>query len=84
MIDPNKPLDLATMTPDELFEVLNLTDMDDRERCEFLDGMSAWSRQVIPGPNAWWLQAILTANIWRRAHQLHVDQLIADALGGDR
>lgn len=69
------------MHPDELFHLLGLDDMDNNERLEFIGYMAAWSRLVIPGPNRWWLKAILTANIWRRAHETHVDYLIDEALG---
>jgi hypothetical protein len=35
-MEPGKPLDLASMTEDEIFDVLGLSDMDQRERLNFL------------------------------------------------
>lgn len=81
MSDADKPLNLNSMTEDELFGILKLDDMDTAERAEFLASMAAWSRAVIPGPNLWWRKAILTAITWRRYHSDRVEQLIADALG---
>ena len=80
----DKPLDLQTMTPDELFHLLGLDDMNDGERLGFLAHMNAWSKTVIPGPNHWWIHAVITAHGWRLVHQQHVDNLIADALGTEQ
>lgn len=81
MIEPGKPLDLASMTEDELFDVLGLSDMDAGERLNFLRHMSAWSHAVIPSPGMWWRHAAIVAANWRSQLNWHVDQLIADALG---
>jgi hypothetical protein len=60
MMNPDRPLDLASMTEDELFEVLGLSDMNGGERLNFLRHMSAWSHTFIPGPAKWWRHARVT------------------------
>ncbi|BAX98871.1 hypothetical protein MSTE_03571 [Mycobacteroides stephanolepidis] len=75
------PLDPSDMTPDELFATLGLSDMDHRERLEFMQSLNAWSRHYIPGPNRWWIHALLQANLWKRTITNHIDWLITDALG---
>ena len=82
MIEPGKPLDLASMTEDEIFDVLDLGDMDAAERLNFLRHMSARSHTVIPGPAMWWRHALIAAN-WKSQLRWHVDQLIEDALGSN-
>lgn len=74
-------VDPRDMTPDELFATLGLSDMDDSERLEFVRYMNAWSRHYLPGPNKWWMQALLQANIWKRSITNHIDSLITQALG---
>ncbi|WJR32436.1 hypothetical protein P3F83_18165 [Mycobacteroides immunogenum] len=73
--------DPSEMDTDELFALLGLSDMDDRERLEFVRYMNAWSRHHLPGPNKWWIQALLQANLWRQRITEHVDSLITQALG---
>lgn len=75
------PLDPRDMDPDGLFATLGLSDMDDRERLEFVHYMNAWSRHHLPGPNHWWRHALIYANLWKRTITAHVDQLITQALG---
>ncbi|MDO3312383.1 Uncharacterised protein [Mycobacteroides abscessus subsp. abscessus] len=75
------PLDPRDMDPDQLFALLGLSDMDNLERLEFVRYMNAWSRQYLPGPNTWWIQALLQANLWKRTITNHIDSLITQALG---
>lgn len=73
--------DPRDMDPDEFFTRLGLSDMDNNERLEFVRNLNAWSRHYLPGPNKWWLMAMLQANIWRKRIEEHVDHLITQALG---
>ncbi|SID19865.1 hypothetical protein [Mycobacteroides abscessus] len=75
------PLDPSDMTPDELFATLGLSDMDDRERLEFVHYMNAWSRHHLPGPNHWLRHALIYANLWKCTIANHIDRLITEALG---
>lgn len=59
-------LDPATMTEAELFATLKASDMTHADRVEFLSFMRAWSRSVLPGPNLWWIRAVLYVAQWRR------------------
>lgn len=78
----NQPLpDPRDMDPDELFALLGLSDMDDRERLEFIQSLNAWSATTYPAPDRWWIYALLQANLWKRTIANHVDQLITQALG---
>ncbi|QGJ93772.1 hypothetical protein SEA_HANNACONDA_131 [Mycobacterium phage Hannaconda] len=61
-------LDVKEMTPDELFAHLGVPDMPDEDRVDLLAHMHAWSRTVLPGPNQWWLKALLLAAAWRKAN----------------
>lgn len=36
------------------------------DRAEFLSFMRAWSWSVLPGPNLWWVRAVLYVAQWRR------------------
>lgn len=62
----SRPLDVATMTHNEILETLRVTDMDVEARVDFFAYMSAWSRAVLPGPNQWWIAAILYIAQWRK------------------
>ncbi len=62
----NKLLDPATMTEAELFATLKASDMPHADRVEFLSFMRAWSWSVLPGPNLWWIRAVLYVAQWRR------------------
>lgn len=79
-MDPNRALDLAHMTDDELFDVLDLGDMSADERLDFLHRMSAWSHYARPTSAGWWQHAAVVAANWRSQLRWHVDQLIASAL----
>lgn len=81
MMRDGEPVDLAQLTPDQLFEMLGASDMCDRERLAFLHHMHAWSHAVLPGPNHWWIHAFLVIRNWRDQTSWHVDQLIQSALG---
>lgn len=62
----SKSLDLATMTEAELFATLKASDMPHADRVEFLSFMRARSWSVLPGPNLWWVRAVLYMAQWRR------------------
>lgn len=64
-----KPLDIHTMTEAEFFDTLHASDMPPADRLEFLAFMRAWSRTTWPGPNTWWMRAVLYVAQWRASQK---------------